>query len=47
MMVLMSSKQGSENFLEQKRIQRLEWPGNSPDLNRIENLWNFIKKKVL
>jgi len=34
------------NFLEQKRIQRLEWPGNSPDVNPTENLWNFIMKKV-
>jgi len=35
-----------KNFLGQKRIQRLEWPGSSLDLNPIENLWNFIKKKV-
>jgi len=25
-----------KNFLEQKRIQRLEWPGNSPDLDPID-----------
>ena len=24
----------------------LEWPGNSPDLNPIENAWNYIKNKV-
>jgi len=34
------------NFLEQKRIQRLEWPGNSLDLDPIKNLWNFMKNKV-
>ena len=24
----------------------LEWPGNSPDLNPIENAWNYMKNKV-
>ena len=24
----------------------IDWPGNSPDLNPIENLWNFIKDKL-
>ena len=24
----------------------LEWPGNSPDLNPIENLWSTMKRKV-
>jgi len=36
-----------KNFLEQKRMQKLEWPGNSPDLNPIESVLNFMQKKVL
>ena len=35
-----------KKFLEQKNIQMLEWPGNSPDLNPIENLWCVMKNKV-
>lgn len=30
-----------------KKCKRLEWPSNSPDLNPIENLWYFLKKKIL
>ena len=33
-------------FLTQHNIKVLEWPGNSPDLNRIENLWNYLKNKL-
>ena len=33
-------------FLEQENVQVLDWPGHSPDLNPIENLWNLMKAKV-
>ena len=35
-----------QSFLDQQRINVLEWPGNSPDLNHIENLWSTMKGKV-
>ena len=28
------------------KINRIKWPGNSPDLNPIENLWSFMKSKL-
>ena len=33
-------------FLIRENIPHLPWPGNSPDLNPIENLWKQMKKKV-
>ena len=33
-------------FLEDNNIRVLEWLGNSPDLNPIENAWNFLKNKI-
>ena len=35
-----------KKFLGEKNIRRLDWPGNSPDLNPIENLWMLLKNKV-
>ncbi|KAK9719820.1 hypothetical protein QE152_g22441 [Popillia japonica] len=33
-------------FLKEKRIKELDWPGNSPDCNAIENIRDIIKVKV-
>ena len=33
-------------FLKSKKVKVLDWPGNSPDLNPIKNLWMVVKNKV-
>ena len=35
-----------QSFLDHQRSNMLEWPGNSPDLNPIENLWSTMERKV-
>lgn len=34
-------------FFEDSGIEVLDWPGNSPDINPIENLWATIKQRLL
>jgi len=33
-------------FLSDNQVKVLDWPGNSPDLNPIENLWKLMKKRI-
>ena len=35
-----------KKFEVENQIDVLEWPGNSPDMNPIENLWAILKQKV-
>jgi len=35
-----------KNWFRDNSIQLLEWPGNSPNLNPIENLWELMKRRL-
>ena len=35
----------TQELWTQKGIPKLEWPGNSPDLNAIEPAWGYLKRK--
>ena len=32
--------------MKQKKIPILPWPGNSPDMKPIENLWMIVKRRI-
>ena len=42
----MSRLKIDDGVVNRNRIAVLDWPGNSPDLNPIENVWNVLKSKV-
>jgi transposase len=35
-----------KSWLQDQKYEQLHWPGNSADLNPIENLWDIVKDKV-
>lgn len=35
-----------KQFFQSKKLNVLPWPGNSPDLNPIENLWAIVKRHL-
>ncbi|GFT04300.1 uncharacterized protein TNCV_1928631 [Trichonephila clavipes] len=34
-----------QSFLAEQNIPLLDWPGNSPNMNPIENIWELMKRE--
>ena len=41
------TSQQVKRVFRQADIKVLDWPGNSPDLNPIKNLWSILKSRLL
>ncbi|GFX52998.1 uncharacterized protein TNCV_3228661 [Trichonephila clavipes] len=36
-----------QSLLGEQNIPPLDWPGNSPDMNPIKNVWELMKREVV
>ena len=36
----------TRDYFANENVRLLEWPGNSIDLNRIENVWSLVMKNL-